>query len=83
MCEPRWFRNRQQLAHPPRRSRQGSLRTVVAALGLVGVVGDDTTGGVDGPNLAAILGFYVLLTLLAVLGLDWMFRAVHSGARRL
>ena len=60
------------------------LFTVVAALGLVGVVGDDTTGGVDGPNLAAILGFYVLLlTLLAVLGLDWMFRAVHSGARRL
>jgi hypothetical protein len=58
--------------------------TVVAVLGLLGVVGDDTTGGDLGPNEAAALGFYVLVTLLAVLAADWLlFRLLRSAARRL
>lgn len=59
------------------------LFILVAVLGLLGVIGDDTTGGVDGPNAAAALGFYVLLTLLVVLGADWAFRFIRSAARRL
>ena len=59
------------------------LFTLVAGLGLIGVIGDDTTGGVDGPNAAAVLGFYVLLTLLVVVTADGAFRLVRSGASRL
>lgn len=56
---------------------------VVAALGLIGVVGDDTTGGVDGPNEAAVLGVYVFLTLLIVVAADSVFRLIRSAARTL
>lgn len=57
------------------------LFTVVAALGLIGVVGDDTTGGVDGPNEAAVLGVYVFLTLLIVVAADSVFRLIRSATR--
>jgi hypothetical protein len=56
--------------------------TLIAALGLLGVIGDDTTGGVDGPNLAAVLAFYVVLVLLAVVAIDSAFRFVRSVTRR-
>jgi hypothetical protein len=59
------------------------LFTVVAALGLIGVVGDDTTGGVDGPNEAAVLGVYVFLTLLIVAAADVVVRLIRSAARTL
>jgi hypothetical protein len=59
------------------------LFTVVAALGLIGVVGDDTTGGVDGPNEAAVLGVYVFLTLLIVVAADVVVRLIRSAARTL
>ena len=59
------------------------LFTVVAALGLIGVVGDDATGGVDGPNEAAVLGVYVFLTLLIVVAADSVFRLIRSAARTL
>jgi hypothetical protein len=57
------------------------LFTTVAALGLIGVVGDDTTGGVDGPNVAAVLAVYVFLMLLAVVAADAGFRLARSHVR--
>jgi hypothetical protein len=56
--------------------------TLIAALGLLGVIGDDTTGGVEGPNVAAILGFYVLLALLAIVAVDSAFRCLRAAVRR-
>lgn len=60
------------------------LFTVVAGLGLLAVIGDDTTRGVDGPNAGAALGFYVLVALLAIIAGDVLaFRPIRSPARRL
>ena len=60
------------------------LFTVVAGLGLLGVIDDDTTGGVDGPNAAAVLGFYVLLALLAIIAADHLsFQPIRSAVRGL
>ena len=59
------------------------LFTLVVVLGLVGVVGDDTTGGVDGPNEAAVLGVYVFLTLLIFVAADAVFRLIRSAAQTL
>lgn len=56
--------------------------SVVALLGLIAVVGDETTGGVDGPNAAAALGFYVLVTLLAIVAADAAFRLGRSATQR-
>jgi len=56
--------------------------TTVAALGLIGVIGDDTPGGVEGPNVTAILGLYVILVLLAVLATDAAVRFARSHVRR-
>jgi hypothetical protein len=59
------------------------LFTVVVVLGLAGVVGDDTTGGVDGPNEAAVLGVCVFLTLLIIVAANAVFRLIRSAARTL
>ncbi len=58
--------------------------TVVALLGLAGIVGDDTTGGNLGPNEAAALAFYVIVVLLAVVAADLLvIRPLAMAARRL
>ena len=59
------------------------LFTLVAGLGLLGVIGDDVTGGVDGPNEAAVFFVWAFLTLLVVVAADGAFRLFRTAASRL
>ena len=55
--------------------------TVVAVLGFALVAGDDLFGGTTGPNVAAILGIYVIFALIGVVGLDAIARLLWLGAK--
>lgn len=55
--------------------------TVVLVLGAAIVLGDDPTGGVDGPNAAGIVAPFVLIGLLCVAGADALFRFARSNFR--